>query len=1262
MLFIKKNNNVKLYGMLKRLLLSLGFSFILSVGLFAQSATLKGTVVDRDTKEPIPLASVVLQVDGVQKGGAAADFDGVYTIKPIEPGVYTILVTAVGYQTQQMNNVRILAEQINWQDLTLKATTVSLEAFEIVEYEVPLISKDKTQTGGTMTSEEIEKLPEKSVAAVATSVGGVFSRDGEVGSIRGQRSSGTVYYIDGIKVTGSVSLPQSAYDQISVVLGGVPAQYGDVTGGVISMTTKGPSRDFGMGVEYQTSGFGEKAGLDPFGYNRLGINLNGPLIKSKNPADPTSILGYFIAGDFIYRMDGAPRRGGVWVAEDEYLKSLQENPIRLSDAGTGVWHNANFIKEENLVKRKQTPNTSGFSVALSGKLDVKTSPTANLIFGGNFNYSTGSDYEFYSSMMNYDENPWSSSRTIRAYGRYSQRFKTDEDALLQNIYVQLQADYTNYSSKWQSAKHKDNLFNYGYIGKYETIRTRQYSELPSYGVIIDGDTLILNDVRVFTGYADSIINFTGGDANPYLVNYMNQYYSIFNSPEGFYDNKNSIQAANGLLNGFGLESIYGLFAFPGSIRSGYGYSENHQIGVSFMINADIKDHAFQLGFQFEQKINSFFSLSPTPMWHYMRNFMNSHISELDLSNPILQYSEDGVFLGQVDYNFAYSEGSQFTVDKSIRQLLGLPIDGREWIDIDSYDPVNNTMNYYDNAGNYIVGTLSDDLSLDMFSPSELLDNELVSYRGFDAYGNKVNGIKSIEEFLTGTDERGDLSRLIGASRPMYIAGYIQDVFAFRDLIFNVGVRVDAYDANQAVLKDPYLLYPAYTVADIKGNPNLPESIISSSIPTNMGDDFVVYIDNVNDPKAIMGYRSGSTWYDATGTFTLDPETALNAGNGIAPYLVDPAKAGQLDASMFTDYKSQINVMPRISFSFPISDEALFFAHYDILTQRPMSYSTLSITDYYYLPTKTSQTISNPNLKPETTIEYEVGFTQALTASSALTISAFYRELRDQIQIYRFTGAYPKTYYSFENLDFGTIKGLTLSYDLRRTRNIRLKASYTLQFANGTGSDPEATRAIVSSGQPNLRTLTPLDQDQRHRVTLNIDYRYGHGKEYNGPKTYKTNKKGEEKVIRWLEGTGLNVSFAGGTGTPYTKSSKVFPLTAPSRVIDGSINGSRMPSFFKADLRLDRDIFLDPIKEGGRGSYINVFLQVLNVFNSANVLTVYSATGNPDDDGYLTSDLYQNIIQQQLSEESYRLLYSIRCNNPAHYAGPRLIRVGLSYNF
>ena len=39
---------------------------------------------------------------------------------------------------------------------------------------------------------------------------------------------------------------------------------------------------------------------------------------------------------------------------------------------------------------------------------------------------------------------------------------------------------------------------------------------------------------------------------------------------------------------------------------------------------------------------------------------------------------------------------------------------------------------------------------------------------------------------------------------------------------------------------------------------------------------------------------------------------------------------------------------RIAFSFPISDEAQFFAHYDVLTQRPPERSSFSPTEYYFL--------------------------------------------------------------------------------------------------------------------------------------------------------------------------------------------------------------------------------------------------------------------------------------------------------------------------
>ena len=76
---------------------------------------------------------------------------------------------------------------------------------------------------------------------------------------------------------------------------------------------------------------------------------------------------------------------------------------------------------------------------------------------------------------------------------------------------------------------------------------------------------------------------------------------------------------------------------------------------------------------------------------------------------------------------------------------------------------------------------------------------------------------------------------------------------------------------------------------------------------------------------------------------------------------------------FEDYTPQINVMPRIAFSFPISDEALFFAHYDVLTKRPTTANRLDPLDYFYLQTGNISRVNNPNLQPEKTIDYEAWF-------------------------------------------------------------------------------------------------------------------------------------------------------------------------------------------------------------------------------------------------------------------------------------------------
>ncbi len=1233
----KKNSNTKLYGMFKNLLLTIGLVLTTSLLAFSQSGTLKGTITDGETGEPIPFANIIIEVGGAMKGGASTDFDGNFTIKPITPGTYTVKATCIGYKNRQVNGVIISADKIQFLDVKLNSTMTQLEGFEVIDFKVPLISKDQTSTGGTATAEEIAKMPNKTAGAIATTVGGVKAADGGDGeiSIRGQRSSGTVYYIDGMKVTGSNSLPESAIDQVSVILGGVPAQYGDATGGIISVTTKGPSRKFGAGVELQTSQF-----LDAFGYNRASANLNGPLIKGND--DDVALLGYFLAGEVIYRGDNYPSATGVYQIKDEKLKELKDNPLMLLSDGQSVGYSAYHVRKDDLVHQKSANNNDDMKVNISGKIDVKTSPTMNLSFGGSYSRNMSTPFNFGNTIFNYDANYRVKSQTYRIFGRFSHRFEADPESssLVKNVFYNVQADYQHYDYVRERPEHGKNLFDYGYIGKFETYRERFYDpQTAEYDSVTHITTLYQSS------YRDTAYTFTAGGLNPDREIYTNAYYRLANQQGWDVLGKEDVATGKGLLNGTNPTSVntfnnYGYAAYYN--QPDYSFNSTDQFGVSLRASADVGNHALQFGFIYEQKTYRGYNYNANDLWTLMRGVTNSHIEEYDLANPESVMVNDTT--QHINYNRLYDGASQKVFDKALRAKLGLAVDGTEWIDIDSYDAKNNTMGYIDADGVRHTATIDGGLSIDMFSPEELITlGNYASAYGYDYYGNKLDYNPSMEDFINGKKtvqgyEVNGFER--DALRPTYAAGYIQDKFAFRDLIFNVGLRVDRFDANQPTLKDPYLLYAAKTVSETS----------DFSHPGNMGDDYVVYVDNKDDVTQVMGYRNGDTWYNADGIEVANPAQHLDAGNGVTPYLKTPGKL-ELSSEAFEDYKPQYSFMPRIAFSFPISDEALFFAHYDVLTQRPANNWAFNADSYFFWPQRGVSTMSNPNLRPEQTIDYEIGFQQKLTETSSMTIAAFYREVRDQIQAFRFTEAYPSTYYGFNNIDFGTIKGLTLTYDLRRTKNVRLKASYTLQFAKATGSTEETQKSIIQAGLPNLRTLLPTNQDQRHALKVNFDYRFGEGKNYNGPST----TLGSGKVINWLENTGLNITFWGGSGTPYTKSSATNRM-----VIDGSINGARLPSTYRFDGRIDRDFLL--VKNDKGGTYINVYLQVLNILNTKNVLQVYPATGVADDDGYLADDLWQNEINSNINPQAYRELYTLNLQRPWFYSAPRQIRVGLSLNF
>ncbi len=1199
------------------------FAVALSYGQ-SRPGSFKGTVKDKRTGEVIPFATVIVKDKDVVIATGTTDFDGKYNINPINAGVYNLTCNFIGYADFNLNGVTVYSGKpkvVNF-DMTVESTMIT---------EVTVIAKEELiETGKTsdiVSSEEIKNLPYRNLSQIVGTTAGVFQQDGSGSfNVRGSRSSTNVIFIDGVKVRGDVNLPRDAILQTEVITGGVPAQYGDVTGGVISTTTKGPAPYYFGSSEILTS-----SAFDPYHYNLGALTLGGPIIRNKKTGQP--IVGFLLASEFQYNRDGSPRSMTTWKVNDDKLAELEANPLVPASSGFGVLNSADFLTQDDLVGQNFRENVARTAVRVSGNLKFVTSEKTTLTLGGRYNMNQGRNGSRFNELMNYGNNSESFSQDWSTYVRFQQRFGNPSDtsnSLIRNAFYTIQMDFTRNERLSQDARHKDNLFAYGHIGNYTTTYRPLYVQGSdtitdpndvNYGKVMDAYTLAVWQSRG--------VDFTPGQNNPVLANYTSSFYDfvdqslIFNSARSLED----IRAGGGLLNGDQPSSVYGLWGNVGSNQASYGKTLNDQFRITASSTFDIKDHSLIVGVEYEQRFDRSYSIGARGLWTLMRLLQNDAIRELDLNNPIASYN-NGVFQDTLNYPRLFDADKPRTFDRNLREKLELDPNGTDWLDIDSYDPST--------------------FSLDMFSANELLNigsSQYVSYFGFDYLGNRLTTRPSLTDFFA-TDAQGNSQRLVGAFEPIYMAGYIQDQFTFEDLFFNIGVRVDRFDANQPVLADPYVLYPVYTVGDLDAT-----SLAGYDVPAGMGEDAVVYVDDQENPSSIVGYRDGNTWYTSAGEVEANPKNIADKSGGIKPFLINPSIEDQKLAvsanESFKDYTPQVTVSPRISFQFPISDEAEFFAHYDIMVQRPdPGVNRMNPITYLQLENgDNGNLLANPDLRPQRTTDYEIGFRQKLSDNSALKLSAFYREMRDMMQSFSFTEAYPVTYIAFGNLDFGTVKGYTMQYDLRRTGNVRLNANYTLQFADGTGSSSTSGANIARPGQPNLRYILPLNFDSRHQVVMNMDYRYGGGPAYNGPVWFGK---------RVLENAGLNVVLNANSGTPYTRRSLAFGLTDGTTPITGNINGSRLPWSFRIDATANK---MWNFNEGPFSNF-EIYAQLLNVLNTQNTLGVYSYTGSPSDDGYLSSPQGQNAIQFQTNAQSFADLYNISLANPGLFSLPRRIRLGL----
>ena len=804
-------------------------------------------------------------------------------------------------------------------------------------------------------------------------------------------------------------------------------------------------------------------------------------------------------------------------------------------------------------------------------------------------------------------------------------------------------------SKNQSQIHKDNLFNYGYVGKFERSYFAQdnaitYNYSPDF--LINGQTV---NAYVYSGRSELPVKFTPGTLNPDAALYTS--YLINNSRTPFIS-LDYIAGNNGLRNGDNPQSVYSLYNNFGAYPGGYSFSNQEQVRVATSFNTDIKDHAVTVGLEFDQRTFSNYGLNASALWTRMRQIVNQHTEQLDKSNPILNPDFSGL-VPYYSFNYLYEEDKQTQFSEKLLVKMGLDKNYTGFINTDALDPSIFNIN--------------------MFSAEDLLgntsDNNIVSYNGYTHDGIKTNEKTDINKFLTETSSNGKLLLPIGSFRPIYSSIYLMDHFDFKDIKFNVGLRIDRYDANQQVLKDKYALHELAHVGDLGSIGNLPAGF-TDNIPKNISQNAAIYVaqnpSGGKSPISIKGYRDGDKWYNSEGNEISDPNLIASSDARPIPLFKDNADYDKkMSAAAFTNYVAAIIPQPRLAFSFPISDVANFFAHYDVLSQRPTGSQLLPLEYYYMNASGSTPLITNPNQQPQRTVDYELGFQQVLNErkNASLTITSFYKEIRGQINQRVVVGAFPKNYIMYDNIDFSTVKGISCIFDFRRTGGSRINLNYTLQFADGSGSNANSGANLASTGQPNLRILQPLDFDTRHNFVLSYDYRFGNKKDYKGP-SFKTKS---DKSIRLFQDIGFNLSFLLNSGNPYTRWSTAVPTQGGNgrSSIVGQINGSSKPWNFRANLRLDKNINLTWGKDGPDGeksANINIYLQVLNLFNTQNILNVFNYTGAPDDDGYLSSTQAQAALAQANSAVAYSNMYSIRMNAPGNYSLPRQIRLGLLFSF
>lgn len=223
-----------------------GLLVISSLSFFGQSSmgAIKGEIL---TNENLPVigATVKITQGGILIGGTNTDERGQYTYKPLNAGSYDVIVSSFETQTKKVTDIRVSSETTTYVDLTVSTNT--LTEVEIVAYIKPIIEK---------TFMDIKEISAEDFLHMAVDRGNIIDAVINISSeatkdasgdfhVRGGRGDATAYIVDGVKSPNISGVAALSVENVSIITGGIPAQYGDNTSGVIVVTTK----DYFSGIQ-----------------------------------------------------------------------------------------------------------------------------------------------------------------------------------------------------------------------------------------------------------------------------------------------------------------------------------------------------------------------------------------------------------------------------------------------------------------------------------------------------------------------------------------------------------------------------------------------------------------------------------------------------------------------------------------------------------------------------------------------------------------------------------------------------------------------------------------------------------------------------------------------------------------------------------------------------------------------------------------------------------------------------------------------------